>query len=47
VIGNIQDNPGIFRLREDQERLSLRSDRVDSIEEAFHILEKLNNGKHQ
>jgi len=44
VIGNIQANPGIFRLREDQERLSLRSDRVKSIEEAYHILEKLSNG---
>jgi transcription-repair coupling factor (superfamily II helicase) len=44
VIGNIQANPGIFRLREDEERLSLRSDRVNSIEEAYRILEKLNNG---
>ncbi len=44
VIGNIQANPGIFRLREDQDRLSLRSDRVKSIEEAFRILEKLSNG---
>jgi len=44
VIGNIQAHPAIFRLREDQERLSLRSDRVNSIEEAFQILEKLSNG---
>jgi transcription-repair coupling factor (superfamily II helicase) len=41
VIGNIQSNPGIFRMREDQDKLSLRSDRVNSIEEAYEILEKL------
>jgi transcription-repair coupling factor (superfamily II helicase) len=47
VIGNIQANPGVFRMREDQEKLSLRSDHVGSVEEAFQILTKLNNGKIQ
>jgi transcription-repair coupling factor (superfamily II helicase) len=44
VIGNIQANPGIFRMREEQEKLSLRSDQVNSILEAYEILEKLGNG---
>lgn len=44
VIANIQANPGIFRMRQDQDRLSLRSDRVESIEDACRILEKLNAG---
>ena len=44
VIGNIQANPGLFRMREDQERLSLRSDQVNSVQEAFAILQKLSNG---
>ena len=43
VIGNIQANPGLFRMREDQERLSLRSDQVYSVQEAFAILQKLSN----
>lgn len=43
VIGNIQGNPLIFRMREDQEKLSLRSDQVKSIREAFVILQKLGN----
>ncbi len=41
VIRNIQANPGVFRMREDQEKLSLRSERVNSISEAYQILEKL------
>ena len=41
VIRNIQANPGIFRMREDQERLSLRSDQVDSVQDAYSILQKL------
>jgi len=41
VIGNIQANPGIFRMREDQEKLSLRSDQVNSVEEAYQILRRL------
>ena len=44
VIGNIQANPGIFRMREDQEKLSLRSDQVNSVEEAYQILLRLNKG---
>jgi transcription-repair coupling factor (superfamily II helicase) len=44
VIRNIQAHQGTFRMREDQEKLSLRSDRVDSIQEAYEILEKLNRG---
>jgi transcription-repair coupling factor (superfamily II helicase) len=43
VIGNIQAHPLIFRMREDQEKLSLRSDQVNSIGEAFLILQKLGN----
>jgi transcription-repair coupling factor (superfamily II helicase) len=44
VIGNIQAHPGIFRMREDQEKLSLRSDQVNSVQEAFQILQKLSKG---
>jgi len=44
VIGNIQANPGIFRMREDQEKLSLRSDHVNSVQEAYQVLQKLSNG---
>ena len=47
VIGNIQANPGIFRMREDREKLSLRSDHVNSVQEAYEILEKLSNGAQQ
>ena len=43
VIGNIQANPGIFRMREDQEKLSLRSDQVNSVQEACMVLQKLSN----
>ena len=45
VIRNIQANPGIFRLREDQEKLSLRSDHVDSVEAAYQIIQRLSNGE--
>ncbi len=44
IIGNIQAHPGIFRMREDQDKLSLRSDHVDSVHEACMILQKLGNG---
>ncbi len=44
VIGNIQANPGIFRMREDQEKLSLRSDQINSVEEAYQILLRLSKG---
>jgi transcription-repair coupling factor (superfamily II helicase) len=44
VIRNIQANPGIFRMREDQEKLSLRSDHIKSVEEAYQILLRLSNG---
>ena len=44
VIRNIQANPGIFRMREDQEKLSLRSDQVNSVEEAYQIVLRLNKG---
>jgi transcription-repair coupling factor (superfamily II helicase) len=43
VIGNIQARPALFRVREDQEKLSLRSDQVNSVEEALGILQKLGN----
>ncbi len=45
VIGNIQAHPNLFRMREDQEKLSLRTDQVNSVREAFGILEKLSNGQ--
>jgi len=41
VIGNVQAHPRIFKMREDQEKLSLRSDQVSSISEAYRILQKL------
>jgi transcription-repair coupling factor (superfamily II helicase) len=44
VIRNIQANPEIFRMREDQEKLSLRSDHVNSVEEAYQMMLKLSNG---
>jgi len=44
VIGNIQAHPGLFRMREDQEKLSLRSDQVKSVEEAYQILLRLSKG---
>jgi len=43
VIRNIQANPGIFRMREDQEKLSLRSDHVNSVEDAYQIVQRLSN----
>jgi len=43
VIGNIQASPGIFRMREDQEKLSLRSDQVSSVEEAYKLIQRLSN----
>jgi len=44
VIRNIQASPGIFRMREDQEKLSLRSDQVNSVQEAYQIMLRLNKG---
>jgi transcription-repair coupling factor (superfamily II helicase) len=44
VISNIQAHPGLFRMREDQEKLSLRSDQVHSVEEAYQILLRLSKG---
>ncbi len=44
VIRNIQANPAVFRMREDQEKLSLRSDQVNSVEEAYQIMLRLNKG---
>jgi len=44
VIANIQANPGLFRMREDQEKLSLRSDQVHTVEEAYQILLRLSKG---
>lgn len=43
VIRNIQASPGIFQMREDQDKLSLRVDHVANIAEATGILEKLSN----
>jgi len=47
VIGNVQANPGIFRMREDQDKLSLRSDQIESVQEAYKVLQKLSNGSHR
>ena len=44
VMGNIQTHPGLFRMREDQEKLSLRSDQINSVEEAYQILLRLSKG---
>jgi transcription-repair coupling factor (superfamily II helicase) len=44
VIANIQAHPGLFRMREDQDKLSLRSDQVNSVEEAYQILLRLSKG---
>jgi transcription-repair coupling factor (superfamily II helicase) len=47
LIGNIQAHPGTFRMREDQEKLSLRSDQVRSVQEALMILQKLLGNAHR
>jgi transcription-repair coupling factor (superfamily II helicase) len=44
VIGNIQAHPRLFRMREDQDKLSLRSEKVNSVEEAYQIMLKLSKG---
>ncbi|MBN1133043.1 MAG: transcription-repair coupling factor [Bacteroidales bacterium] len=41
IIGNIQNNPDQFRIREEKDKLSLKIDRVNSVFEAYGILEKL------
>ena len=41
VVGNIQRNPGTFRMREDKEKLSLRVNNINSVFEAFKVLQKL------
>jgi len=46
VIRNIQASPGIFHMREEQDKLSLRVDRVENVNEAIGILEKMSNGPH-
>ena len=46
VVRNIQAHPGIFRMREDQDKLSLRVDHVEHISEAIRTLQKLGNGQH-
>jgi transcription-repair coupling factor (superfamily II helicase) len=42
VIGNIQRNPKLFRMRQDKDRLSLRVNNIDNIEKTIGILEQLN-----
>lgn len=44
VIRNIQAHPTLFKMREDQERLSLRSDHVSSVEKAYQIIQTLSKG---
>ena len=41
VVGNIQRNPGTFKMREDKEKLSLRVNNINSVFEAFKVLQKL------
>ncbi|MDA3821835.1 MAG: transcription-repair coupling factor, partial [Bacteroidales bacterium] len=45
IIGNIQRNPKLFRMKQDKDRLSLRVNNIGSIEETFRILEQLNAGE--
>ncbi|PID93316.1 MAG: transcription-repair coupling factor [Bacteroidetes bacterium] len=45
VIANIQANPLAFRMREEEERLSLRSDKVETISDAHKLLQLLNKGQ--
>ena len=44
IIGNIQRNPKLFRMRQDKDRLSFRVNHAGSIEKAFAILEEMNAG---
>jgi transcription-repair coupling factor (superfamily II helicase) len=46
VVRNIQASPGVFRMREEQDKLSLRVEHVENISEAIRILQKLGNGQH-
>jgi transcription-repair coupling factor (superfamily II helicase) len=41
IIGNIQRNPKLFRMRQDKDRLSLRVNNTGGIGQAFRILEQL------
>lgn len=45
IIGNIQRNPQLFRMRQDNDRLSFRVDGTGSIDATFRILEQLNAGE--
>jgi len=45
VIGNIQRNQKLFRMRQDADRLSLRVNNVNSISEAIGIIEQLQAGE--
>jgi transcription-repair coupling factor (superfamily II helicase) len=45
VINNIQRNPGLFRMRQDKDRLSLRVNNIGSISETFKIIEQLQAGE--
>jgi len=44
IIGNIQRNPKMFRMRQDKDRLSFRVNNVGTIDKTFSILEQLNAG---
>ena len=41
IIENIQKNPVIFRIREDKDKLSVRANNINSVSEAFRIIQKL------
>jgi transcription-repair coupling factor (superfamily II helicase) len=45
IIGNIQRNPRLFRMRQDNDRLSFRVDNTGSIDATFRILEQLHAGE--
>jgi len=45
IIGNIQRNPGLFRMRQDNDRLSFRVNETGSIDATFRILEQLLTGE--
>jgi transcription-repair coupling factor (superfamily II helicase) len=45
IIGNIQRNPRLFRMRQDNDRLSFRVNETGSIEATFRIMEQLLAGE--
>ncbi|MCF8225725.1 MAG: transcription-repair coupling factor [Bacteroidales bacterium] len=44
VIENVQKNPGLFRMRQENDRLSLRVNKISGISETIGIMKVLNHG---